>query len=174
MWPHVHSLPSRACRALIANNRSVVSRCHPRYNTLHPPKREPGPIALQRYVGTPAYSGIPTFMGIPICLTQDDLRAGKVDVAILGAPVDMSTGQRGAAFGPRYGFFFARRKGQKAGSWAENAAAPPLVAAAVTRWLSGLPVARSVAVYVRFSVSAARSTAGTEDIGSLAAPDSAR
>jgi agmatinase len=66
------------------------------------PKREPGPIALQRYVGTPAYSGLPTFMGIPICLTQEDLKAGKVDVAILGAPVDLSTGQRGAAFGPRY------------------------------------------------------------------------
>ncbi len=46
------------------------------------PKREPGPITLQRYVGTPAYSGIPTFMGAPICLTQEDLKAGKVDVAI--------------------------------------------------------------------------------------------
>jgi agmatinase len=66
------------------------------------PKREPGPISLQRYVGTPAYSGIPTFMGVPVCLTQEDLKAGKVDVAILGAPVDVSTGQRGAAYGPRY------------------------------------------------------------------------
>jgi agmatinase len=66
------------------------------------PRREPGPIHLQRYVVTPAYSGIATFMGVPICLTQEDLKAGKVDVAILGAPVDMSLGQRGAAFGPRY------------------------------------------------------------------------
>jgi agmatinase len=41
-------------------------------------------------------------MGVPICLTQEDLKAGKVDVAILGAPIDMSTGQRGAAYGPRY------------------------------------------------------------------------
>lgn len=37
-----------------------------------------------------------------MCLTQEDLKAGKVDAAILGAPVDMSIGQRGAAFGPRY------------------------------------------------------------------------
>jgi len=66
------------------------------------PKREAGPIQLQRYVGTLAYAGIPTFMGVPVCLTQEDLKAGKVDVAILGAPVDVSTGQRGAAYGPRY------------------------------------------------------------------------
>jgi len=66
------------------------------------PRREPGPIHLQRYLGQLAYSGIPTFMGVPVCLTQEDLRAGQVDVAIMGAPVDMSLGQRGAAFGPRY------------------------------------------------------------------------
>jgi agmatinase len=66
------------------------------------PRREPGPIHLQRYAGTPVYAGIPTFMGVPVCLTQEDLKAGKVDVAILGAPVDFSTGQRGAAYGPRY------------------------------------------------------------------------
>jgi agmatinase len=66
------------------------------------PRREPGPINLQRYVGIPAYSGIATFMGVPICLNQADLKAGKVDVAILGAPVDMSSGARGAAYGPRY------------------------------------------------------------------------
>jgi agmatinase len=66
------------------------------------PKRAPGPINLQRYVGVPAYAGIATFMGIPICLNQADLKAGKVDVAIMGAPVDMGSGARGAAFGPRY------------------------------------------------------------------------
>jgi formimidoylglutamase len=63
-------------------------------------KREPGPIDLTRYARQPAYSGIPTFLKLPVCLTQDDLRAGKVDVAVLGAPVDMSVGQRGASFGP--------------------------------------------------------------------------
>jgi agmatinase len=64
------------------------------------PKREPGPIDLNRY-GVAMYGGIPTFMNFPVCLTQEDLKAGKVDVAILGAPVDMSFGQRGTAFGPR-------------------------------------------------------------------------
>ncbi|WP_320775091.1 agmatinase family protein [Streptomyces sp. CRN 30] len=65
------------------------------------PRREPGPIDLQRYAFTPPYAGIATLFGLPLCLDQDDLRAGQVDVAVLGAPVDMSTGHRGAAFGPR-------------------------------------------------------------------------
>lgn len=66
------------------------------------PRRESGPINLQRYTGEPAYAGIATFMGVPLCLNQDDLRAGEVDVVIMGAPVDMGSGARGAAFGPRY------------------------------------------------------------------------
>ena len=49
----------------------------------------------------PAYAGIATFFGVPLCLDQQDLRAGKVDVAVLGAPVDMSMAHRGAAYGPR-------------------------------------------------------------------------
>jgi formimidoylglutamase len=65
------------------------------------PRREPGPINLRRYQYTPAYAGIATFLGVPLCLNQEDLRAGKVDVAIVGAPVDMSLGHRGAAYGPR-------------------------------------------------------------------------
>jgi agmatinase len=66
------------------------------------PKREPGPIQLNRYAFTPTYAGIATFLGLPICLNQEDLKAGKADAAILGAPVDMSGGVRGAAFGPRF------------------------------------------------------------------------
>ncbi len=65
------------------------------------PKREPGPINLQRYTFVPAYAGIATLFGVPLCLNQEDLRAGRVDVAVLGAPVDMSLGHRGAAYGPR-------------------------------------------------------------------------
>lgn len=64
------------------------------------PKREPGPINLNRYQAQPAFSGIQTFNKLPICLNQDDLRAGNVDVAICGAPVDTSGGLRGAAWGP--------------------------------------------------------------------------
>lgn len=66
------------------------------------PRRDPGPINLQRVNFVPAYSGIPTFMGVPLCLNQADLRAGSTDVAILGAPIDSSLGMRGAAFGPRH------------------------------------------------------------------------
>lgn len=66
------------------------------------PKREPGPIDLNRYVANSgAYAGIQTFMNLPVCLTQQDLRAGEVEVAILGAPIDMGFGMRGTAWGPR-------------------------------------------------------------------------
>ena len=64
------------------------------------PKREPGPINVQRSEGGMAYVGIPTFYKQPIALTPADLKAGKVDVAIMGAALDMSSGRRGAAFGP--------------------------------------------------------------------------
>lgn len=39
--------------------------------------------------------------GVPVCLTPEDLKAGEVDVAVIGASIDMSGGHRGAAFGPR-------------------------------------------------------------------------
>lgn len=68
----------------------------------HGPKREPGPIELNRYViNSGAYAGIPTFMNWPVCITPEDLKAGAVDVAVIGAPIDMSLGQRGTAWGPR-------------------------------------------------------------------------
>lgn len=63
------------------------------------PKREPGPINLSRYVGGRG-GGIPTFAGAPVAMTPEDLRAGKVDVAIVGAPLDMGSGYRGAKGGP--------------------------------------------------------------------------
>lgn len=55
------------------------------------PEREPGPIPLGRYGG---YGGPPTFGGYPIALTKEDLVAGEVDVAILGAPLNMGSGWR--------------------------------------------------------------------------------
>jgi arginase family enzyme len=54
---------------------------------------------LSRYVSGRA-AGIPTFASAPVALTPPDLRAGKVDVAILGAPIDMGSGFRGARGGP--------------------------------------------------------------------------
>jgi agmatinase len=66
------------------------------------PEREPGPIDINRYVvPSGAYAGIPTFMGFPVAMNPDDLRAGGVDVAVIGAPVDMGGGRRGASWGPR-------------------------------------------------------------------------
>jgi agmatinase len=64
-------------------------------------KREPGPINVQRFGGGMGWQGIPTFFNLPVALTPEDLRAGKVNVAILGAPLDMGSGMRGAGFGPR-------------------------------------------------------------------------
>src|SRR5919106_6997392 len=59
-------------------------------DTSRDPKREPGPIGP---------NGALTFFGLPIAITTDDLKAGKVEVAIIGAPVDMGVGFRGAGEG---------------------------------------------------------------------------
>ncbi len=65
-------------------------------------KREAGPINIHRYPGGAAYTGIPSFYNLPVALTPEDLKAGKVDVAMVGAPLDTGSGMRGAAWGPRH------------------------------------------------------------------------
>ncbi len=65
-------------------------------DTSEDPAREPGPIHVGRF-RRPA---IPTFFRLPVALTPEDLIAGEVDVAIMGAPVDMGVGMRGAGGGP--------------------------------------------------------------------------
>jgi agmatinase len=55
------------------------------------PAREAGPLPLGRYDGR---GGPPTFGGFPLALTPEDLAAGEVDVAIVGAPLNMGTGWR--------------------------------------------------------------------------------
>ena len=62
--------------------------------------RDPGPINIQRWSGGGGWNGIPTFFRLPIALTPIDLKAGNVDVAIVGAHTDMGGGTRGAAWGP--------------------------------------------------------------------------
>jgi arginase family enzyme len=60
------------------------------------PEREAGPLNLGRYNG---FGGPQTFGGFPLALTKEDLIAGEVDVAILGAPLNMGSGWRDS--GPR-------------------------------------------------------------------------
>jgi len=55
------------------------------------PQRESGPIKLGRYNGR---GGPPTFGGHPLALSKQDLIDGEVDVAILGAPLNMGSGWR--------------------------------------------------------------------------------
>lgn len=50
------------------------------------PKREPGPIDLQRYKVATTKTGFPTMFGLPIAMTSEDLKVGEVDVAIVGLP----------------------------------------------------------------------------------------
>ena len=74
--------------------------------------RDPGPIDIQRTIGGTAKMGIPTFFRAPVALCPQDLKAGKVDVAIIGAPVDMGSGMRGTGFGPT-----AMRTGETTFPW---------------------------------------------------------
>lgn len=63
------------------------------------PAREPGPVSLNRYLGGRG-GGFSTFAGAPVAFTPEDLIAGEVEVAILGAPLDMGSGWRAARRGP--------------------------------------------------------------------------
>jgi len=63
--------------------------------------RPPGLIDLHRYPLGMSSHGIATFMQRPVALTPADLRAGEVDVAMVGAGLDLSIGMRGTGYGPR-------------------------------------------------------------------------
>ena len=62
------------------------------------PTREAGPFNLSRYAFP--QSGIATFGGFPVAMYPEDLIAGEVEVAIVGAPLDMGSYHRGQKFGP--------------------------------------------------------------------------
>lgn len=73
-------------------------------NILMPPvlrkdERGAGPFSVHRYMFP--QSGVPTFAGAPVAIWPEDLTAGGVDIAIIGIPNDMSSGRRGAEYGPR-------------------------------------------------------------------------
>ncbi|TWU37233.1 agmatinase family protein [Novipirellula artificiosorum] len=61
-------------------------------------KREPGLINVQRFEGQAPWVGIPTFFHKPIALTPEDLKVGKVEVAIMGA--ELVGDQRARTWGP--------------------------------------------------------------------------
>lgn len=54
------------------------------------PPREPGPIDLQRYHVLPTKHAFPSYFGLPIAMTTEDLIAGDVDVALVGAPSEFN------------------------------------------------------------------------------------
>ena len=60
--------------------------------------REPGPINVQRFKGGFPWIGIPTFFHLPVALVPEDLKAGKVEVAIMGA--ELVGGMRARTWGP--------------------------------------------------------------------------
>jgi agmatinase len=70
-------------------------------DTTGDPRREAGPFWPHRQARGPGWLGIPTFFRLPIALNPEDLKAGRVDVAIFGAPLDLGIGMRGAAYGPQ-------------------------------------------------------------------------
>ena len=74
-------------------NRAVVTPPE-----LRDMERDPGPFSVHRYLNP--RSGVPTFGGAKVAIWPEDLVAGKVDVAIVGVPSDMSSGRRDAAWAP--------------------------------------------------------------------------
>lgn len=61
--------------------------------------RTPGLTNPARFYGQ-GYMQLPTFLHQPLAFTPEDLAAGNVDVAIMGAFTDMGSGARGASRGP--------------------------------------------------------------------------
>lgn len=57
-----------------------------------------GPIDLQRYAGGHAFDGFPTYFNAPVARFPEDLKAGDIDVAVVGVTTDLN-GVRGTAFG---------------------------------------------------------------------------
>lgn len=60
--------------------------------------REPGPINIRRFSGGMPWISIPTFFNLPVALTPQDLKAGEIEVAILGA--EFYNSARVQSYGP--------------------------------------------------------------------------
>jgi formimidoylglutamase len=100
------SLPGAAQDSPSADSEDAIIRLDPDApnldvwsalrDTTNDVQREPGLIQIGR-LNIP---GVKSFFGLPVALNQADLRAANVDVAIMGAAVDMGVGMRGAGEGP--------------------------------------------------------------------------
>lgn len=90
--------PERDMGAIPLNLHSQRFNTVPTPEPLRPLKRSPGPFSVHRYVFPE--TGVPTFAGAQVAIWPEDLTAGKVDVAIMGIPNNMSSGRRDAAHGP--------------------------------------------------------------------------
>ncbi len=77
---------------------SFNGRTLPTPEPLRERQREDGPFSVHRYLYPK--SGVPTFGGAKVAIWPEDLVAGKVDVAILGVPHNMSSGRRDAGASP--------------------------------------------------------------------------
>ena len=55
------------------------------------PTRKPGPIDLQRYENGFPFGGFPTFLNAPFAMRPEDLKAGDIDLAIVGSTTDMNS-----------------------------------------------------------------------------------
>ena len=64
------------------------------------PQRTSGPIDIQRYNIQLEPVGIKTFFHLPIALSQNDLVAGEVDIAIFGAPTGVLPHSAGNMWAP--------------------------------------------------------------------------
>ncbi len=97
--PMPHIDPKEPDRPLVTGDESTNiwrSLRDPKRN----PEREPGPIDIQRYDIQLEAVGIKTFFHLPVALTQEDLVAGDVDVAIFGAPTGVLPHSAGSMWAP--------------------------------------------------------------------------
>jgi agmatinase len=62
--------------------------------------RSPGPVSLSRYEAQMENVGIKTFFQQPFAWTQEDLIAGKVDIAFFGAPTGVLPHSHGSVWAP--------------------------------------------------------------------------
>ena len=93
--PMPHIDPAEPDKLLIRQDDSTDI-----WRALRERDREPGPMNLSRYALNFEPTGVKTFFGLPVAVTPEDLLAGKVDVAIFGAPSAALPHSHGSVWAP--------------------------------------------------------------------------